>query len=100
MKQSLFILVHILVGCVAFALALYCLSSEALSFEYPTGLLGQRPRGFITACFGLAAASLLFSARRRDLIVYKVFGYGSIGVGAFALWLIFEGMEVSAVPMT
>jgi len=95
-RQSFFVLVHVLVGCVAFALASYYLLSDALSFEYPSGLLAQRPRGFVAACFGLAGASLLLSARRRDLIACKVFGYGSLGVGAFTLWLIFEGMDVSA----
>lgn len=98
MKQRLLVVVHILVGCVAFALALYYLMSNTLSFELPSATLAAaRPRIFVTACFGFAAASLLFSARRRDRIAYRLFGYGSIGVGLFTLWLIFNGMETSAV---
>lgn len=96
MRQSLIAFVHVLAGCIAFALALYFLLSDALSFEFPSEHLAQRPRIMVTACFGFAGYCLLSSARQGHRKAPKVLGYGSAGLGLAIVWLIFSGMDISA----
>jgi hypothetical protein len=90
-RQDALIIVHLLAGVVALALAFYYLLSATLSFELPAPVLAQRPRSVVVACFVGAAFFMFRGARRADLRGAAALGYACMALGLAVVWLIFYG---------